>query len=95
MNVAGILEAPFESHEFPTTTGELVERHGDLELSLPNGAVSLREVLAHMPDETLESAEEARLTTYSALGEDAIGRKGYSDRDPTSLGEDGHEPVSL
>jgi len=33
--------------------------------------------------------------TYGALGEEAIGRKGYSDRDPYCIGEEGHERVSL
>jgi hypothetical protein len=35
------------------------------------------------------------LTAYGALGEAAIGRKGYSDRDATCPGEDGHQQVSL
>ncbi len=85
----------FETHEFPTTTDELVAAHGDVELRLPNGVTTLRETLAHLPNETLASVEEAKLTTYSALGEDAIGRKGYSDRDATCPGEDGHEHQSL
>lgn len=48
-----------------------------------------------MESTTFETAEEARLTTYSAVSEGAIGRKHYSDRDPTALGVDGHEQVSL
>jgi len=95
MKVAGSLDDPFEAHSFPTTTFELIEDHGDVELALPNGAVTLGEALAHLPDETLASEEEARLTAYAALGEEAIGRKGYSDRDPTAFGERGHDPVSL
>jgi hypothetical protein len=95
MRLASPAADRFETHEFPTTTDELVAAHGDVELRLPKGAVTLGEVLSHMPNETLASAEEARLTTYSALGEDAIGRKGYSDRDATAPGEDGHERQSL
>ena len=95
MRLASAAAERFETHEFPTTTSELVDAHGDVEFRLPNGATTLREVLSHMPDETLSTAEEARLTTYSALGENAIGRKGYSDRDPTCPGEDGPERQSL
>lgn len=95
MNLASVLEERFEAQQFPTTTGELVDAHGDVELRLPNGAVTLEEALAHLPNETLETPEEARLTTYGAFGEDAIGRKSYSDRDPTALGENGPEPQSL
>lgn len=85
----------FASTSFPTTTQHLIDEHGDVRMKLPNGAVTLGEVLGTLPNERLETAEDARLTTLSALGEDAIGRKGYSDRDPTSMGERGHEPVSL
>lgn len=95
MNLAAAIEDSCAAQSYPTTTEELIEAHGDTEITLPNGAVTLGEVLDCMPDETLETAEEARLTTYSALGEAAIGRKGYSDRDPTSMSEDGHETLSL
>lgn len=95
MNVASVLEERFDGQSYPTTTSELIDDHGDVEMRLPNGAVTLAEVLGRLPEETLESPDEARLTAYSALGEGAIGRKGYSDRDPTSLGEAGPEPLSL
>ena len=95
MKLASVLEERFEAQQFPTTTSELVAAHGDAEMELPNGAVTLEEVLAHMPEETLETPEEARLTAYSALGDEAIGRKAYSDRDPIALGEHGPEPLSL
>jgi len=52
-------------------------------------------VLGRLPDERLESETDAKLLTYGLLGEEAIGRKEYSDRDPTCPGEDGHKPVSL
>lgn len=95
MRLARNAEDSFATHTFPTTTAEFVAEHGDVELELPNGAVTLGEVLGRLPDEELETAEDARFATYSALGEDAIGRKGYSDRDPSCLGETGHERVSL
>lgn len=85
----------FERHSFPTTTGDLIADHGHVELDLPNGTVTLGEVLGRLPDEPLATPEEARLTTYSALGEAAIGRKGYSDRDPSCPGETGHDVVSF
>ena len=95
MRLVSDAEDSFGAHTFPSTTAEFVDEHGDVELELPNGAVTLGEVLGRLPDETLETEEDARLTTMSALSEEAIGRKGYSDRDPTCPGEDGHDPVSL
>jgi hypothetical protein len=95
MRLARAATDSFEGHAFPTTTADLIDAHGDVEIELPNGAVTLGEVLGRLPNETLETAEQARLTTYSALGEAAIGRKGYSDRDPSCLGVAGHERVSF
>ena len=88
-------EESFATHTFPSTTAEFVEEHGDIELELPNGATTLGDALDCLPNEDLETEEDARLAIYSALGEEAIGRKGYSDRDATQPGEVGHEPVSL
>lgn len=95
MRLARNVDESFAAHTFPTTTAELIEAHGEMTLELPNGAVTLESVLSRMPNEELETEEDARFTTYSALGEEAIGRKGYSDRDPSCLGEEGHERVSL
>lgn len=95
MRLTSDIEERFATHQFPATVTELVAAYGELELELPNGAVTLGEVLEELPNEEFETEEEACLTTYSALGEDAIGRKGYSDRDPTAPGEDGVDPLSL
>lgn len=95
MRLSTAVEESFEAHTFPTTTPELIEAHGEVELELPNGDETLAEVLGRLPAETLETVEDARLSTYSALGEAAIGRKGYSDRDPVCPGEDGPEQLSL
>jgi hypothetical protein len=95
MELTRPLERTVETQEFPCTTAEFLAAHGETELSLPNGTETLAEVLDPLPDEEFETAEDARLAVYNAMGEGAIGRKGYSDRDPTCLGEDGHEHVSL
>ena len=95
MRLATDVEESFETHTFPATTEELIEAYGDLDLELANGSTTLADVLSQLPDEEFDTPEDARLTTYGSLGEEAIGRKGYSDRDPVSPGEDGPEPLSL
>ena len=95
MRLVSAVDESFETHTFPTTTAEFVEEHGELKLELPNGASTLEDVFDCLPNEELETEEDARLAVYSALGEEAIGRKGYSDRDATAPGENGHEVVSL
>ena len=89
------IDERLDAHSYPATTGELIDAHGDLELALPNGTETFGDALGRVESTTFETAEGARLTAYSALGEEAIGRKHYSDRDPTALGVEGHEPVSL
>ena len=95
MRLVSDVDESFATHTFPTTTEELIDNHGELKLELPNGTSTLEEILECLPNEKLETQEDARLAVYGALGEEAIGRKGYSDRDATAPGENGHEVVSL
>jgi hypothetical protein len=95
MRLTRTIENCCAEHTFPTTTAELIEAQGETELELPGGVVTLGEVLGRLPGERFETAEDARLMTYSVLSEDAIGRKGYSDRDPRCPGEELPRLVSL
>lgn len=88
-------EKAFEAQQYPMTTEELIEAAGDTTLELPNGTETLEDALSRSAPETFESAEDARLTAYAGLSGKAIGRKGYSDRDPICMGEDGPEQVSF
>ena len=85
----------FTTQSYPATTTDLIEAHGETELRLPNGTETMAEVLGRLTEETYETAEEAREAAYSAVSQKGIGRKGYSDRDPTCPGEDGPAEVSL
>jgi len=75
-----------DAHEYPATTDELIEAYGERRLELQNGTETVAEVLGRLDTETFESPEDARFAVYSAVSEKAIGRVGYSDRDPTPLG---------
>ena len=82
--------------EYPITTDELIARHGDRTIQLADGSETLREVLSRLDTETYEHPEDAEYAIRSAVSERAIGRKGYSDRDPTPLGSPyGPEQVSF
>lgn len=85
----------FEDESYPTTTRELIDRHGEQTLELAGGSQTVGEVLSVAGDETFESAEEARYAVYAGLGSEAIGRVGYTDRDPDPPGTDGRVPVSF
>lgn len=75
-----------DGQEFPVTTDELVEDHGDAEIELVSGTETLGETLERLGPETFETREELRLSVYTAVPGDAVGRRHYSDRDPAPIG---------
>lgn len=85
----------FENQEYPITAEEFAEENGDITLELPNGEETLGDAITRSGPETFESAEDARLTAAAGLSSKAIGRKGYSDRDPIAMGEEGPDEVSF
>lgn len=84
-----------DAHNFPATSEELIAEHGDIDLELPNGEETFGDALGRLGETTFESAEDARLATYSAVSKDAIGRENYSDRDAPAIGEKGPDPLSF
>lgn len=83
MILGGTGEA-IENAEYPLTTEELVDHCGDRELETQNGTVSVCDVLERGGSETYTNSEEARFALLAALPKEAVGRPGYSDRDPVA-----------
>lgn len=77
----------FDDMDFPTTSEEIIATHGKRNLSLANGNETVERVFARCGPETFDTPEDALLTLYSSVSDDAIGRKGYTDRDPPQLKE--------
>jgi hypothetical protein len=88
--------AGIEDEQYPLTTEEFLERFGDVELDLAEGTERIEEVLGRGDDEVFECPNDARLAVYASVSSRAVGRRFYSDRDPTPPGApDGHEQVSF
>lgn len=85
----------FEDQSYPATTRDLIENYGEERIELADGSQTIGDALGVAGSETFENAEEARYAVYAGLGSEAIGRKGYTDRDPEPPGTDGHVPVSF
>ncbi len=83
----------FEDITYPVTTEELIERTGSQKLALQDGSESIKQILERSEPESFNSPKDVQLTIYSGLGDQAIGRKGYTDRDPPTMNE--IEPVSF
>lgn len=88
----GSLAQQLEEHEYPATSDELVEVYGESVLIFQNGEQTLREVFEATATETFNSPGDARQAIFNGVNEQAIGRKGYSDRDPPAPGEDSEQP---
>ncbi|WP_114577250.1 hypothetical protein [Saliphagus sp. LR7] len=56
----GELDEALETHDYPTTTDELIETYGDYEIETQDGQKSLEEVLAPTDGQTFDSADDAR-----------------------------------
>lgn len=90
----GETTALLAAQTYPLTAGELADACGDHELDHP-GDETLGTVIERCGEQRFESAEEATFAVYGAVDAAAVGRVGYSDRDPTPMGMDGHGQVSF
>lgn len=76
----GSLTGDLEAESYPLSQETLLERYGDHELGLTGEQVTLREVLSSEHERTHEDAESVRQAVLNMVGDEAIGREGYSDR---------------
>ena len=84
-----------DDQKFPTTTDRLTESYGDTELALEDGSETLGEVLDRSGPETFHDPNQVLLTIYGGVSAEAVGRVGYSDRDPPPIGSRGPDLISL
>lgn len=75
-----------ENETYPLTTEDLIEKFGSHEIEHQNGSQTLAEVLDDVESETFDCPNDALFAIYAAVSGDAVGRRGYCDRDPTPPG---------
>lgn len=56
----GALDSLLETHDYPTTTSELIDAFGDREVQTQGGEESVAELLDPASGETFHTADEAR-----------------------------------
>lgn len=56
----GDLDKALETHDYPTTTDELVEAYGDYDIQTQGGEESFEEVLTLTDNQTFDSADDVR-----------------------------------
>jgi len=76
----GALIGDLEDESYPLSHETLLSRYGDRELGLSDDQVPLREVLSTDQEQEYEDVESVRQAVFNMAGDEAIGRKEYSDR---------------
>ena len=86
----GEFDETINSLDYPINHDELIDQHGNAKLELSDGTSTLTEVLEPLQDQeqTYRDAEELEMMILNMVGDEAIGRKNYSDRDPPAIGEE-------
>jgi hypothetical protein len=89
----GGFEETMEEIDYPIDNDELIEQHGDAEFEVSEETTTLEEILSPLQDndQTYEDAGDLETMIMNMVGDEAIGRKNYSDRTPPAAGEDQQE----
>ena len=78
----GPLASELESHDYPTTSDELVDEYGDYEVEFSDGTETVASILGTLEgvEERYESPDEVRQTILNLVQSGAVGREEYTDR---------------
>lgn len=82
----GALADDLDEASYPMTKAEVLDRFGDRHLEEADGATTLRDVLAASGDDEYRNAEAVRQAIMNLIGDQAIGRKDYTDRGASDAG---------
>lgn len=80
---------------FPLTSEELIEERGEEDIELADGTESVRAVIERLGSETYEDSRDVQAALMNGVCGRAVGRQGYSDRDPFAISESGPEQLSF
>jgi len=84
----GSLADDLEDGSFPMRHERLLDEYGDYEIVLMGDRTTLREVVGPEHEREYEDAESVRQAVFTMVGDDVVGREGYSDRGGNAAAED-------
>jgi hypothetical protein len=87
----GDLGDDLESVDYPVSQDELLEEYGDGEIDMGEESATLEELLDPLNEDEYQSYGDVEQAIMNMVGDDAIGRKNYSDRTPPAAGEQRQE----
>ncbi|ADB59338.1 conserved hypothetical protein [Haloterrigena turkmenica DSM 5511] len=83
----GELGDDLESADYPMSEDELMERYGDEEIEMEGNTTTLEELIGPLNQEEYQDYGDIETAIMNMVGDEAIGRKNYSDRTPPASGE--------
>lgn len=83
----GELGDELESAAYPLTEDELFERYGDETIEVGGDEATLEDLIGPLNEEEYRDYGEVETAIMNMVGDEAIGRKNYSDRTPPAAGE--------
>lgn len=84
----GPLADDLEDAEYPMEKAELLDTYGDRTIALQDGEETLRSILGPLGAMTFDSADQVRQEVIGMVGDQAIGRKNYTDRGGVTTEDD-------
>lgn len=91
----GDLDAAPAGHGFPATGRELIGYCGDQRIQHQRGGERFGDLVEPPAGETFDSPGAVHQAVLGVIGEEAVVREGYSDRDPLGRDEPGSEDRSF
>ena len=76
----GELTEDLEDEEFPVGKGALLDDYGDREITMEDDSTTLAELIEPLGVSEFEDPQAVQRSVVTMIGEEAVGRKGYSDR---------------
>ena len=84
----GDLGDDLESAAYPLSEEELFDEYGDREIEVGEESSTLEEIIGPLNEDEYRDYDEVEGAIMNMVGDEAIGRKNYSDRTPPAAGED-------
>ncbi len=83
----GDLQETLENEEYPIGHDELLSKHGDETIEMSGNTTTLADLIGPLGEDEYRDYEEVEGAIVNMVGDEAIGRKNYSDRTPPASGE--------
>ncbi|WP_254766044.1 DUF5789 family protein [Salinilacihabitans rarus] len=87
----GDLADKLREHDYPASQDELLEAYGDEEVEMSEETATFEELVGPLNEDEYRDYGEVEQAIMNMVGDEAIGRKNYSDRTPPAPGEERQE----